>query len=72
MQRGEVRNPYNIVVRHLPEKKLHEGQRNSERIVFELILKRQDLMVLPGFTYLQGSLVVDLVIFRCHDFSKDC
>ena len=58
------------MVRHLPEKELHEGQRNSERIIFELILKWLDLMILPGFTDLQESLVMGLVILRYHDFNS--
>jgi len=65
-----MRNPYKIVVGQLQENKLHEGQRKSERMIFELILKWLSLMVLIAFTDLQESLVVGLVIFRYHDFSS--
>ena len=40
-----MRNPYKIVVGQLQENKLHEGQRKSERMIFELILKWLSLMV---------------------------
>jgi hypothetical protein len=70
MHRGEMRNPYKIVAGQLQENKLHEGQRKSERMIFELILKWLSLMVLTAFTDLQESLVVGLVIFRYLDFSS--
>jgi len=63
-----MRNLYEIVVRQLLEKMLHEGQRQSERMIFELMLKWLSLMVLTVFTDLQESLVVGLVIFMYHDF----
>ena len=71
MNRRGLRNPYEVMFRQLPEKKLHEEQRQSERIIFDLILKRLGLMVLTAFTDLQENLVVGLVIFRYHDFILD-
>jgi hypothetical protein len=65
-----MRNPYKIVVRQLLQKKLHKGQRRSERMIFDLILKQLGLMVLTAFTDLQESLVVGLVILIYHDFNS--
>jgi len=65
-----MRNPYKIVVRQLLEKKLHEGQSQSERIIFDLMVKWLGLMVLTGFTDLQDCPVVGLVILSYHDFSS--
>jgi hypothetical protein len=67
-QRGNEKSVQNCG--QLPEKKLQEGQRRRERMIFELILKRLGLMVLTEFTDLQESLVVGLVILIFHDFNS--